>query len=213
MQPTTWRKSGPRRPRHSGLAGRAAMTIRRKAGTGRVGPCPSWVISRHNGLDRRCPLYPGDLNRSTQHLSLKGTDGVSGDKVTRSSRFQLRQRTRTYGIAGSARVRRRDRCGLSESRIVDLFFGGKPMVGFVVSSGVAARRALTLAEREVISRGVTPHKSARSIAKVLGRSPSTVSRELSRNGGYDRSDQRLRMRTLERGCVVQPVAPWRTVHG
>src|SRR6202162_4376576 len=48
-----------------------------------------------------------------------------------------------------------------------------------------SRLALTLAEREVISRGVTAHQSARSIAKMLGRSPSTVSREMSRNGGYD----------------------------
>ena len=45
--------------------------------------------------------------------------------------------------------------------------------------------ALTLAEREVISRGVTARRSARFIAKLLGRSPSTVSREMSRNGGCD----------------------------
>jgi IS30 family transposase len=45
---------------------------------------------------------------------------------------------------------------------------------------------LTLAEREVISRGVTAHQSARLIARLLGRSPSTVSREMSRNGGCDR---------------------------
>ena len=49
-----------------------------------------------------------------------------------------------------------------------------------------SRLALTLAEREVISRGVTAHRSARSIAKLLGRSPSTVSREITRNGDYDR---------------------------
>jgi IS30 family transposase len=49
-----------------------------------------------------------------------------------------------------------------------------------------SRLALTLAEREVISRGVTAHQSARSIARLLGRSPSTVSREMSRNGGCDR---------------------------
>jgi DNA-binding CsgD family transcriptional regulator len=49
-----------------------------------------------------------------------------------------------------------------------------------------ARLALTLAEREVISRGVTAHQSARSIARLLGRSPSTVSRKMSRNGGCDR---------------------------
>src|SRR6202022_3746915 len=49
-----------------------------------------------------------------------------------------------------------------------------------------SRLALTLAEREEISRGITAHQSARSMAKLLGRSPSTVSREISRNGGYDR---------------------------
>src|SRR5258706_9264137 len=49
-----------------------------------------------------------------------------------------------------------------------------------------SRLALTLAEREVICRGVTANQSARSMAKLLGRSPSTVSREMSRNGGYDR---------------------------
>ena len=49
-----------------------------------------------------------------------------------------------------------------------------------------SRLALTLPEREVISRGVTAHQSARSIAKSLGRSPSTVSREMRRNGGCDR---------------------------
>ena len=39
----------------------------------------------------------------------------------------------------------------------------------------------------MISRGVTAHQSApKSIAKRLGRAPSTVSREMSRNGGYNR---------------------------
>src|ERR1017187_7203455 len=49
-----------------------------------------------------------------------------------------------------------------------------------------SRLALTLAEREEISRGIVAHQSARLMAKLGGRSPSTVSRELSRNGGYDR---------------------------
>jgi IS30 family transposase len=44
-------------------------------------------------------------------------------------------------------------------------------------------RSLTLAEREEISRGVVSGRSIRSIALRLGRSPSTVSRELVRNGG------------------------------
>jgi IS30 family transposase len=46
-----------------------------------------------------------------------------------------------------------------------------------------SRRALTLSEREEISRGIVAGHSIRAIATALGRSPSTVSRELRRNGG------------------------------
>jgi IS30 family transposase len=46
-----------------------------------------------------------------------------------------------------------------------------------------AARALALAEREEISRGVTAGQSVRSIARLLRRAPSTVSREIRRNGG------------------------------
>ena len=42
---------------------------------------------------------------------------------------------------------------------------------------------LTLAEREEISRGLAKQLSMRAIATQLGRSPSTVSREIHRNGG------------------------------
>ena len=49
-----------------------------------------------------------------------------------------------------------------------------------------SRLALTLAEREEISRGMVAGQSIRSIAAMLGRSPSTVSRELRRNGGCGR---------------------------
>ena len=45
---------------------------------------------------------------------------------------------------------------------------------------------LSLAEREEISRGVAAGESMRSIARRLGRSPSTVSREISANGGIGR---------------------------
>jgi len=45
--------------------------------------------------------------------------------------------------------------------------------------------ALTLAEREEISRSVVTGQSIRSIATSLGRAPSTISRELKRNGGQE----------------------------
>ena len=46
-----------------------------------------------------------------------------------------------------------------------------------------AQRALRLAEREEISRGIAAGWSMRRIAQALGRSPSTVSREIRRNDG------------------------------
>ena len=48
-----------------------------------------------------------------------------------------------------------------------------------------SRLALTLAEREEISRAVVAGHSIRSIATRLGRAPSTISREIKRNGGQE----------------------------
>ncbi len=57
-----------------------------------------------------------------------------------------------------------------------------------------AARALSLGEREEISRRLSAGGSLRAIARMLGRAPSTISREVLRNGGPDgyraaRSDQ------------------------
>ena len=48
-----------------------------------------------------------------------------------------------------------------------------------------ARGALTDAERETISRGLAAGDTVRAIAHAVGRAPSTVSREITRNGGID----------------------------
>ncbi len=45
------------------------------------------------------------------------------------------------------------------------------------------KQALSLSEREEISRGLSVKHSLRAIARQLGRSPSTISREVRRNGG------------------------------
>ena len=49
-----------------------------------------------------------------------------------------------------------------------------------------SQRTLTLAEREEISRGMVAGLSLRTIAARLGRAPSTISREVQRNGGQHR---------------------------
>ena len=47
-------------------------------------------------------------------------------------------------------------------------------------------RALTLGEREDVSRALVAGHSIRAIASMLRRAPSTISRELRRNGGAER---------------------------
>jgi hypothetical protein len=76
----------------------------------------------------------------------------------------------------------------------------RPCLGFRYTHGIRppdrrrAKQALSLSEREEISRWLSMRRSLRSIARHLGRSASTISREVHRNGGSDcyraaRSDQ------------------------
>ena len=65
-----------------------------------------------------------------------------------------------------------------------IYFQLAPHGGIRPAPRRRSRLALPLAEREEISRALTEYQSIRSIARVLGRSPSTVSREIRRNGGY-----------------------------
>ena len=55
--------------------------------------------------------------------------------------------------------------------------------GMVSAPRRRALAALRLEEREEISRGIAVGQSIRQIAQGLGRAPSTVSREIRRNGG------------------------------
>ena len=67
-----------------------------------------------------------------------------------------------------------------------IYFQVSPHGGIRPALRRRSRLALTLSERETISRGIAAQQSARSVARLLGRSPSTVSREIKRNGGYNR---------------------------
>ena len=55
--------------------------------------------------------------------------------------------------------------------------------GYAPRARRRAARALQPTEREEISRGIAARMSIRDIAHRLGRSPSTISREVGRNGG------------------------------
>ncbi len=58
-----------------------------------------------------------------------------------------------------------------------------PTGGIRPAQRIRSKLALSLSEREEISRGVVAELSFRAIAVQLGRSPSTISREINRNGG------------------------------
>jgi IS30 family transposase len=58
--------------------------------------------------------------------------------------------------------------------------------GFSLSERRRRGCALTLAEREEISRGLATGESLRAIADRLGRSASSICREVNRNGGRNR---------------------------
>ncbi|MBV8096493.1 MAG: IS30 family transposase [Acetobacteraceae bacterium] len=74
--------------------------------------------------------------------------------------------------------------------------------GFAPRQRCRSRLALSLAEREEISRGLSARCSIRQIAQRMGRAPSSVSREIARNGAQwwqyraHASDQRAWDRAL-----------------
>jgi IS30 family transposase len=85
--------------------------------------------------------------------------------------------------------------------------GVQAIVAFHGGIAPAPRRravlALRLEEREEISRGIVAGQSMRGIARGLRRSPSTVSRELRRNGG----SQGYRAHRAERSAFKRALRP------
>ena len=62
----------------------------------------------------------------------------------------------------------------------------RPSGGIMPPARRRSRLALTMAEREEISRRIVEGQSVRAIARMLARAASTVSREIGRNGGLGR---------------------------
>ncbi len=140
----------------------------------------------------------------------------------------MKQRPRIYySEAQKALMWDRWQKGDSLHDIARLFDRGHSSIQRILaeSGGIrpAARRrsrlALTLGEREELSRGVVAGRSLRSIAESLGRAPSTISREISRNGGrgeyraskadeaaWDRARRPKRCKLLENRALARRVA-------
>jgi IS30 family transposase len=98
-----------------------------------------------------------------------------------------------YSVAQRAEIWDRWQKGETLHRIATSFDRDHGSIRSVVarSGGIRpperrrSRLALTLAEREVISRGMVAGSSMRAIAAALGRAASTISREIHRNAGAD----------------------------
>jgi IS30 family transposase len=83
------------------------------------------------------------------------------------------------------------KAGESMAEIARALSRTAPAIAFVVAraGGIAraprrrSRRALTPSDRETITRGLAARWSVRAIARALHRAPSTISREIRRNGG------------------------------
>ena len=103
----------------------------------------------------------------------------------------MKYRTRIqYTEADKALMWERWRRGESLQAIAQLFDRNHSAIGGILvrTGGIRpaprcrSGLALRLSEREEISRGVMAGRSMRTIARALGRAPSTVSREIGRNG-------------------------------
>jgi len=106
----------------------------------------------------------------------------------------MKQRPRIYYTESQkALMWERWRKGESLQHIAELFDRNHSSIQRILAEtgGIRPKQrsrsglALTLAEREEISRAVVAGHSIRSIATLLGRAPSTVSREIKRNGGQE----------------------------
>jgi IS30 family transposase len=104
----------------------------------------------------------------------------------------MKQRPRIYySEAQKAQMWARWKEGWTMHQIAQLFDRGHSSIHRIIaeSSGIQppqrrrSQLALTLVEREEISRALVTGHSIRSIAARIGRAPSTVSREIKRNGG------------------------------
>ena len=107
--------------------------------------------------------------------------------------LHMKYRTRIYYTeTDKALMWERWRQGESLQAIAQLFDRNHSAIGGVLARTGGIRPlprtravlALKLSEREEISRGVMAGRSMRTMARALGRAPSTVSREIRRNGGW-----------------------------
>ena len=128
--------------------------------------------------------YGGGFNRSMEHTNHRvGGRSVADEAATTDLLFRQPK----------ALMWERWKQGWTLHEIGKLFDRSHPSIQRILAESGGIRpaqrlravTALSLAEREEISRSMATGQSIRSIATRLGRAPSTISREIKRNGGSD----------------------------
>ncbi len=132
---------------------------------------------------------------------------------------QQKRKRRAYTAADLAELWDRWKRGESSKTIARVMGRGASVYTVLLRCGGIRPRvrcrspqALTLAEREEISRGIAAGQSLRSIAQRLTRAASTVSREVRRNGGPARyraseADGRLEADTTPQAVSTGTLSP------
>jgi IS30 family transposase len=133
-------------------------------------------------FELREPLH-GGFNRSTQHLYPYDNSEGQGEAMARIAREwpeaakQQFWRAWRDGATFPVIARLVGTSAASAYRYANRYGGIPPR------DRVRSRRALSAAERNVIANGVALGLSVREMGRRMGRAASTISRELTRNGG------------------------------
>src|SRR6202790_492021 len=130
--------------------------------------------------------------------------------------FMTQRKRSRLSLTQEADVWKRGKAGQSLDAIGRVF--GKPHTsirhlllprgGIVPATRRRSRLALTLAEREDISRGIASGSSIREIARHLDRAGSTVGREVTRHGGrpayrpHEADDQAWELALRPKKCLL-----------
>ena len=104
--------------------------------------------------------------------------GDRGNRLSMADHLEIRRRVTagdSFAVAAAA-------VGCSTKSIQRLLRGTG---GLPVRTHTRSAWRLSLAEREEVSRGLLAGASLRAVAARLGRSPSTITREVSANGGRE----------------------------
>jgi IS30 family transposase len=145
---------------------------------------PDAIIEKGPNRNTSMSAYGGGLKGSTQHFILNGKMECMEMKQRYGRGFSVSEKTELWDRwqRGESLKAIGRAFGKPSSSI---YFQVAPHGGIRPAPRCRSRLALSLKEREEISRGIVCHHSIRLMARLLGRSPSTVSRKVRRNGGYD----------------------------